>query len=50
MFYQIFLSAQVKRSAIIGNKHSLYELPNDIRLRILENQEESEKSQNFLEL
>ena len=36
MFYQIFLSPQVKRSAIISNKHGIYELPhellNDLRL------------------
>ena len=40
MFYQIFLSPQVKRSAIISNKHGIYglshELPNVLRLRILE--------------
>ena len=28
MFYQIFLSPQVKQSAIISNKHGMYELPN----------------------
>ena len=36
MFYQIFLSAQVKRWAIITYKHCIYELPhelpNDLRL------------------
>ena len=41
MFYQIFLSPQGKRSAIISNKHVIYELPhklpNDLRLRILGN-------------
>ena len=41
MFYQIFLSPQVKRSAIISNKHGMYELPqdlpNDLRLKILGN-------------
>ena len=35
MFYQIFLSPQVKRCTIITYKHSTYELPNDLRLRIL---------------
>ena len=39
MFYQIFLSPQVKRWAIITYKHGIYdlprELPNDLRLRIL---------------
>ena len=41
MFYQIFLSPQVKRIVIITNKYSIYqlpnELPNDLRLRILGN-------------
>ena len=41
MFYQIFLSLQVKRYAIINYKHGIYEfpdeLPNDLRLRILGN-------------
>ena len=41
MFYQIFLSPQVKRCAIITYKHSIYELPhelpNDLRLRKLGN-------------
>ena len=39
MFYQIFLSPQVKRCAIITYKHRIYELPhefpNKLRLRIL---------------
>ena len=54
MFYQIFLSPQVKRSVIINNKHGIYELPhelsNDLSLRILGNQERLGKSQNFIEL
>ena len=41
MFYQIFLSHQVKRWAIITYEHGIYELPhelpNDLRLRILGN-------------
>ena len=41
MFCQIFLSPQVKRSAIISNKHCIYKLPhemeNDLGLRNLEN-------------
>ena len=37
IFYQISLSPQAKRSAIISNKHGIYELPNDLRLRILGN-------------
>ena len=36
MFYQIFLSPQVKRTVIISNKHDVYdlphELPNDLRI------------------
>ena len=40
-FYQIFLSSQVKRWVIITYKHGnyvlLHELPNNSRLRILEN-------------
>ena len=43
MFGQISLSPQLKRSAIISNKHDTYELahefPNDLRLKILGNQE-----------
>ena len=39
MFYQIFLSTQVKRCAIIIYKHGIYELshelPSDLGLRIL---------------
>ena len=37
MFYQIFLSPQLKRIVIITNKHGIYELPNDLRLTILQN-------------
>ena len=41
MFYQIFLSSQVKRCSIITYKHGIYklphELPNDLRLRKLGN-------------
>ena len=33
MFYQIFVSPKVKRKVIISNKHVMYELPNDLRLR-----------------
>ena len=54
MFYQIFLSRQVKRRVIISNKHGTcelpHELPNDLRLRILRNYEISEKFQKFIEL
>ena len=39
MFYRIFLSTQVKRSAIISNKHGmcelLHELPKNLRLIII---------------
>ena len=41
IFYQSFLSPQVKRYAIITYKHGIYELsdelPKDLRLRILGN-------------
>ena len=41
VFYQIFLSPQVKRWTISTYKHGIYELPkelpNDLRLRILGN-------------
>ena len=41
MFRQIFVSSQVKWCVIITYKHGIYEfpyeLPNDFRLRILEN-------------
>ena len=41
MFYQIFLSPQAKRYAIITYKQGMYqlphELPNDLRLRKLGN-------------
>ena len=30
MFYQIFLSPQVKRWAIITYKHGIYELPHEL--------------------
>ena len=47
MFYQTFLSPQVKRCAIISYKHGIYELyqelSNDLRLRIVRNQEISGK-------
>ena len=32
MFYQIFLSPQVKRCAIVTYEHGIYELPNDFGL------------------
>ena len=45
MFYQIFLSPQVKRWPIITYKHGIYELPqqlpNNLKLRISGNQEKS---------
>ena len=30
MFYQIFVSAQVKRREIITDKHGIYELPQEL--------------------
>ena len=49
MFYQIFPSTQVKRSAIISNKHGIYELPYELanNLRKLE---KVSKISNFIEL
>ena len=53
MFYQIFLSPQVKRWVIITFKHGVYEspqeLPNDWRLKILGNWEKLGKCLNFIE-
>ena len=41
MFYQIYVSPQVKEWTIISYKHGMYELPNELpnnlRLRILGN-------------
>ena len=37
MLNQVFFSQQVKRCPIITYKHGIYELPNDLRLRILGN-------------
>ena len=51
---KIFFPAQLKWSVIISNKHVIYEvpseLPNDLRLSILGNQERSRKSLNFTQL
>ena len=53
MFYQILFSPQAKRSAVISNKHGIFELPqellNDLRLGILENLKMSGKFQNLTE-
>ena len=53
MLYQIFVSPQVKRCAIITYKHGIYELPhefpNDLRLRILAHYQMSETCQNLIE-
>ena len=53
MFYQIFLSPQVKRWMIITYRHGIYELPhelkNNLKLRILGNQEISAKYLNLIE-
>ena len=53
MFYQIFLSPQVKPCAIITYKHDIYQLPhespNDLRLKILGNKKISGKCLNFIE-
>ena len=53
MSYKFFLSPQVKRWAIITYKHGIYELPhelpNDLTLRILGNQEILGKCLNSIE-
>ena len=53
IFYQFFVSPQVKRCSIITYKYGIYELPhelrNDLRLMILGNLEILEKSLNFIE-
>ena len=48
MFYQIFFSPQVKRCAIITNKHGIYELPQELpneswEIRKLGNMNESQE-------
>ena len=54
MFDQIFLTQQLKQSIVISNKHGIYELPHDLpnhlRLRILENQEKFGESQDLIKL
>ena len=54
MFYQFFLSSQVKRSVIVSNKHTIYELrhelPNNISFKNLGNWGKLEKFHNFMEL
>ena len=53
IFYQIFLSPQVKSCVVFPDKHNMYELhcklPNDLRLRILEKYEISGKCLDFIE-
>ena len=53
MFYQIFLSVQVKRWASFTYKHGIYKLPhellNKVRLWIFGDYEKSEKCLNFIE-
>ena len=52
MFYEIFLSPQVEQSAILSNKHGIYELPhelpNDLRLTIKEIRECQEDLKTLL--
>ena len=51
MFYQVFLSPQVKRNTILTNEHGIYklplELPNNSRLEDIRKYQESLK--NFIE-
>ena len=37
MFYPIFLSPEVKPRKIISDKHGIYELPNELKLKKLGN-------------
>ena len=51
LFYQIFLSPQVKQRVIISNKHGIYRFPHKLQnLGSYEIYEISQKSQNFIEL
>ena len=54
MFYQVFLSPQLKGSVIITYKHGIYELPNDLpndlRFRILGNKEFLGKCQIWVKI
>ena len=53
MFYQLFLSPQVKQQVIITYKRGIYELPhelpNDLRPRILGNEKIIGKCVSFIE-
>ena len=53
MFYQIFLLLQEKRCAIITYKHGMFEFPhellNDLRLKILGNDEILRKYLNLMD-
>ena len=48
MFYQTFLSPEVKRSAFISDKHDIYQfphkLPDEFRLRILASKKKAGKT------
>ena len=54
ILYQFIFSPQMKRRMVISNKVGIYELPhelpNNLRLRILGNEETSAKSQNIIKL
>ena len=52
MFYQIFLSPQVKRIVIVSNKYGIYELPHElpIDLRLRESEKDLEKLENLTKL
>ena len=52
MFYQTFLSPQVKRSVIISIKHGIYELPHELpndlkKLEKVRKAQSSPKNKNF---
>ena len=48
MVEQIFASLRVKRSVIIGNKHGMYELPNDLGLGKLGNIRKNSKPHRII--
>ena len=49
MFYQTFLSPQVKRCAIITYKHDIYKLLNDLRLSLVSMSHPSAQSPRQIE-
>ena len=50
IFWDVLMSPQVKRRAVISNKFGISKLSNDVRLSMLGYWEMLRKSENFLEL